>query len=253
MRQIACFIPKWLETLPQDHDMKQRLIHILKEQLKDGENEEWQNNFAEKMKALPFVKNVFIEDTQEEGILRVQIAVKEEYYYSMLSELTGITIDGEYQLISLIRELCGRRKEYEAVGEAMKSVKETGYGVILPGREDVRWEEPVMTHSGNRYGVKMKAASPTIHLIKAEIDTEIAPIVGSENQAEDLIAYIHSGTQESEGIWEINIFGKTVEQLLQEEMTVKLNQFGEESRQKIQKVIGRVLDENKNGMICLII
>ena len=145
----------------------------------------------------------------------------------------------------------------------MKSVRETGYGVILPSREDIHWEEPVRTHSGNRYGVKMKAASPTIHLIKAEIDTEISPIVGSESQTaydgnpvetgDDLIEYIRSETRESEGIWEINIFGKTVEQLLKEEMAVKLNQFGEESRQKLQKVIGRVLDENKNGMICLII
>ena len=252
MRQIACFIPKWLETLPQNHDMKQQMIHILKEQLKAGE-EEWQSSFVEKLKSLPFVKNVFIEEEQEEGILRVQITVKEEYYYAMLSELSGITIDGEYQLISLIRELCGQKKEYEAVGEAMKSVRETGYGVILPGREDVSWEEPAMTHSGNRYGVKMKAVSPTIHLIKVEIDTEIAPIVGSESQANDLIEYIRSGTRESEGIWEINIFGKTVEQLMQEEMAAKLNQLDEESRQKIQKVICRVLDESKNGMICVII
>ena len=253
MRQIACFIPKWLETLPQDHDMKQQLIQILKEQLKDGEKGDWQSDFLKKIKSLDFVKNVFIEEEQEEEILRVQIAVKEEYYYTMLSELSGITIDGEYQLISLIRELCEQKREYEAVQDAMKSVRETGYGVILPSREDIHWEEPVRTHSGNRYGVKMKAASPTIHLIKAEIDTEISPIVGSESQADDLIEYIRSETRESEGIWEINIFGKTVEQLLQEEMAVKLNQFGEESRQKLQKVIGRVLDENKNGMICLII
>ncbi len=253
MRQIACFIPKWLETLPQDHDMKQQLIQILKDQLKEGEKEDWQNDFLKKIKSLAFVKNVFMEEETEDEILRVQIAVKEEYYYTMLSELSGITIDGEYQLISLMRELCEQKREYEAVQDAMKSVRETGYGVILPVREDVRWEEPVRTHNGNRYGVKMKAVSPTIHLIKAEIDTEISPIVGSENQADDLIEYIRSGTQESEGIWEINIFGKTVEQLLQEEMAVKLNQFGEESRQKLQKVIGRVLDENKNGMICLII
>lgn len=253
MRQIACFIPKWLETLPQNHEMKQQLIHILREQLKDGEKEEWQSRFVEKIKSLPFVKNVYMEDAQAEGVLRVQIAVKEEYYYAMLSELSGITIDGEYQLISLIRELCGQKKEYEAVGEAVKSVKETGYGVILPVREEVRWEEPAMTHSGNRYGVRMKASSPTIHLIKAEINMEIAPIVGSESQANDLIEYIRSGTRESDGIWDINIFGKTVEQLMQEEMTAKLNQIGEESRQKMQKIICRVLDESRNGIICLII
>lgn len=253
MRQIACFIPKWLETLPQEHDMKQQLIHIVQEQLKEGEKEGWQDEFLKKLKKLLFIKNAFIETEQENEGICVQITIKEEYYYAMLSELSGIAIDGEYQLISLIRELCSQKKEYEAVQDAMQSVRETGYGVVLPGRQDISWEEPVMTHSGNRYGVKMKATSPTIHLIRAEINTEIAPIVGSENQANDLIEYIRSGARESEGIWEINIFGKTVEQLMQEEMAAKLNQLDEESRQKIQKVICRVLDESKNGMICVII
>ena len=99
----------------------------------------------------------------------------------------------------------------------------------------------------------MKATSPTIHLIRAEIDTEISPIVGTEGQAEDLIRYIREGAEESEWIWEINVFGKTVEQLMQEGMQTKLNQFSEESQNKIRKVIGRVLDESKNGMICVII
>lgn len=253
MRQIACFIPKWLETLPQDHDMKQQMIHILQQQLKEGEKENWKEEFLEKIKSLPFVKKVFFEEGLEEDDLHVQITVEDAYYYAMLSELSGVQIDGEYQLISLIRELCGQRKEYESVHDAMKAVRETGYGVILPGREDIRWEEPVMTHSGNRYGVKMKASSPAIHLFQAEINTAIAPIVGSESQANDLIEYIHNGARESEGIWEINIFGKTVEQLMQEEMTAKLNQLGEEKQQKIQKVICRILDETKNGMICVII
>ena len=99
----------------------------------------------------------------------------------------------------------------------------------------------------------MKATSPTIHLLRADIDTEISPIVGTEGQAEDLIRYIREGAEESEGIWEINVFGKTVEQLMQEGMQTKLNQFSEESQNKIRKVIGRVLDESKNGMICVII
>lgn len=255
MNQIACYIPKWLETLPQDHDMIQQIIQIVKEELNAKTREDgWQNQFIEKMKRLPFIKSVFREekeeDTQTENF---QISVREEYYYDMLSNMAGITIDGEYQLISLIRDLSARKKEYEEIHEAMQSVKETGYGVILPQRDEIRWEEPAVTHSNSRYGVKMKATSPTIHLIRAEIDTEISPIVGTESQANDLIRYIHEGEAEADGIWEINIFGKTVEQLMQEGMAAKLNQFSEESKMKIQKVIARVLDESKNGMICLII
>ena len=254
MNQIACYIPKWLETLPQDHDMKQQMIQIMREELKETQEDGWQNQFMEKLKKLPFIKNVFRESGEEEQETeKFQITVKEECYYDMLSNLSGIAIDGEYQLISLIKELSGRKKEYEEIHEAMQSVRETGYGVILPQREEIRWEEPTVMHSNGRYGVKMKATSPTIHLIRAEIDTEISPIVGTESQANDLIRYIHEGEAEEDGIWEINIFGKTVEQLMQEGMAAKLNQFSEESQIKIQKVISRVLDESKNGMICLII
>ena len=255
MYQIECYIPKWMETLPQDHEMKQAMIQILQEEMKNTSEENWTERIVSRLKSLPFVKTVVREEagTEEDTILRFQIGVREEEYYGMLSELSGIPIEGEYQLISLIRELSGQKKEYESVRNALKNVRETGYGVILPGREEIQWEEPVMTHTGSRYGVKMKATSPTIHLIRAEIDTEISPIVGTEGQAEDLIRYIREGAEESEGIWEINVFGKTVEQLMQEGMQTKLNQFSEESQNKIRKVIGRVLDESKNGMICVII
>ena len=255
MYQIECYIPKWMETLPQDHEMKQTVIQILQEEMKNTSEENWTERMESRLKSLPFVKTVVREEagTEEDTTLRFQIGVREEEYYSMLSELSSIPIEGEYQLISLIRELSGQKKEYESVQSALKSVRETGYGVILPEREEIRWEEPVMTHTGSRYGVKMKATSPTIHLIRAEIDTEISPIVGTEGQAEDLIRYIRDGAEESKGIWEINVFGKTVEQLMQEGMQAKLNQFSEESQNKIRKVIGRVLDESKNGMICVII
>lgn len=254
MNQIACYIPKWMETLPQDHDMKKQIIQILQEEMKKQSREDgWQKKLTDKLKSLEFVKNVFQEEDSTEDLLRIQITVKEEYYYTMLSEWSGVVIEGEYQLISLIRELGSQKAEYEAVHGAIQSVRETGYGVILPGREEIQWEEPAMTHTNHGYGVKMKAVTPTIHLLKAEVDAEISPIVGTQNQAEDLIHYIQSGANESGGIWEINFFGKTVEQLMQEGMTAKLNQFTQDKQEKIQKVICRILDESKTGVICLII
>ncbi len=159
MYQIECYIPKWMETLPQDHEMKQTMIQILQEEMKNTSEENWTERIESRLKSLPFVKTVVREEagTEEDTILRFQIGVKEEEYYGMLSELSGIPrIEGEYQLISLIRELSGLKNEYESVQNALKNVRETGYGVILPGREEIQWEEPVMTHTGSRYGVKMK-------------------------------------------------------------------------------------------------
>ena len=124
----------------------------------------------------------------------------------MLSDLTGVPLSGEYQLISMIQELAKKKKSYELVEEAMNSVRDTGYGVITPLKEEISLEEPTVIKQGSKFGVKIRAASPSIHLIRADIETEIAPIVGSEQQAEDLITYIRENTDSKDGIWQTNIF-----------------------------------------------
>ena len=136
--------------------------------------------------------------------MKVRIEVKEQYYYEMLSVLAGVEIKGEYDLVQTIRELSAQREEYRKVEDAIHAVRGCGYGVVIPGREEIQLEEPAVIHQGNKYGVKIKSVSPSIHMIKANIETEIAPIVGSEQQAEDLIAYIKESAKSPEGIWNTN-------------------------------------------------
>ena len=132
------------------------------------------------------------------GTVKVRIEVKEQYYYEMLSVLAGVEIKGEYDLVQTIRELSAQREEYRKVEDAIHAVRGCGYGVVIPGREEIQLEEPAVIHQGNKYGVKIKSVSPSIHMIKANIETEIAPIVGSEQQAEDLIAYIKESAKSPE-------------------------------------------------------
>jgi stage IV sporulation protein A len=179
--------------------------------------------------------------------------VPESYYFENISEMTGVPIEGEYQMISMIRDLAAKRKEYEKVQEALLSVQQKGYGVVLPELSDISMEDPVLISHGNRFGVKMKAISPSIHMIRANVETEIAPIVGSREQAEDLIAYIKEGEESKEGIWTTNIFGKSLGDLMEDGIRTKITQMDDECQMKLQDTMQKIVNDSNGGMICIII
>ena len=145
------------------------------------------------------------------------------------------------------------KQEYNKVLSAIESVRQKGYGVVTPDKEEIVLENPTMIKHGNKYGVKIKAQSPSIHLIKANIETEIAPIVGTQQQAQDLIDYISNAETSKKGIWETNIFGKTVEQLVNDGITSKVSMIGEESQIKLQDTMNKIVNDSTGGMVCIII
>ena len=167
--------------------------------------------------------------------------------------MTGEDITGEYQLMQLLSSLAEMKKEYKKTLNALESVRNKGYGVVTPEREEITLENPTMIKHGNKYGVKIKAQSPSIHMIKANIETEIAPIVGTQQQAQDLIDYISSAETAKEGIWETNIFGKTVEQLVNDGISGKISMIGEESQIKLQDTMQKIVNDSNGGMVCIII
>ena len=153
----------------------------------------------------------------------------------------------------MIREMAGQKEAYEKVSDAFKSVQVKGYGVVSPGLSDIQMEEPVLIRHGNKFGVKMKAVSPSIHMIRANIETEIAPIVGSEEQANDLISYIKQGQQSKEGAWETNIFGKSVGELMEDGIRNKIAMMDDECQMKLQDTMQKIVNDNTGGMVCIII
>ena len=179
--------------------------------------------------------------------------IREQFYYDMVSEMTGVEIQDEYGLMQTLKELSRMKEEYVKVQDAMVSVRGCGYGVVIPKKEEITLDEPVVIKQGSKFGVKIRSTSPSIHMIKANIETEIAPIVGSEQQAKDLIAFIRESAKQEDGIWKTNIFGKSIEQLVEDGIRTKIAQITEDSQAKLQDSMQKIVNDSKGGMICIII
>lgn len=247
------FVPKWVESLSYAHPVKQDIMEKIRgymaqvEKMDDvaGRNEVWQG---------PYVKRCNCREiSMAEGKVVYNIEVDDKYYYEMLSDLTKEEIRDQSQLLELLKEYSWQKQEYEKVQQAMESVRMTGYGVVTPEKTEIALEEPQIVKHGNKYGVKIKADSPSIHMIRANVITEIAPIVGSKQQAEDLIEYIKEEKNKEKGIWEVNIFGKTIEQLIQDGIWGKVAAIGEESQRNLQETMQKILNDSNGGMIFIII
>jgi stage IV sporulation protein A len=156
-------------------------------------------------------------------------------------------------MISMIRDLSSRKEEYDKVKDAMLQVNQKGYGVVMPALSDISMDEPELIQHGSKFGVKMKATSPSIHMIKTDIETEIAPIVGSREQAEDLIAYIKEGSDSSEGVWNTNIFGKNLGDWMEDGIKSKITQMDDDCQLKLQDTMKKIVNDSNGGMICIII
>ena len=187
------------------------------------------------------------------GTAKICFQVDEHYYYENISELTGTEVTGEYQLISMIKELSEKRKEYEKVADAVQSVEMKGYGVVSPKLSDIKMDDPVLIKHGNKFGVKIKAVAPSVHMIRANIETEIAPIVGSEEQANDLIHYIKEGQSTEDGVWGTSIFGKSIGELMEDGIRSKIGMMDDESQMKLQDTMQKVVNDNNGGLVCIII
>ncbi|MDO5539064.1 MAG: hypothetical protein Q4F83_03180 [Eubacteriales bacterium] len=254
LARLELYIPKWVEMLPPEHPVKEGLVNAAKELMQNGERTEGEDgDNLDVIRKLEFVSKTTRENTQEEGTEKIRVDVDDAWYYRMLSELAGVRIEGEYQLISMIKELSRLKSEYMKAKDAMEDVRNTGYGVITPGLDEIQMEEPIVTRQGNKFGVKLKAVSPSVHLIRAVVETEISTNVGNEQQAEDLISFIKNAEQSQEGIWETNIFGKTIREMTEDGIQEKVAKITDESRQKLQDVMQRIVNENKGGFICIII
>ena len=251
--EIQFFIPKWVEMLPSDHRIKQDLLQqasgILEavSEIKDAASLPLDTES-------PYISGIRLDHIEmNTGRVAVRIEIHESHYYEMLSEMTGIPITGQYELISAMKQLSESREEYEEIKDAFLSVKMKGYGVVSPRKEEIHLDEPQVIRQGNKYGVKIHSEAPSIHLIRANIETEIAPIVGNEQQAQDLIRYLGEAKDSEEGIWGTNIFGKSVEDLVMDGMRNKMAMINEASQEKLQDTMQKIVNDSNGGLVCIII
>lgn len=250
--RVEFYIPKWAEMLQTDHPMKAEIIKTAGEIL--GSMQKTKDVYAQEFTPEHYISRIKVEELDlSSGCVKVRMDVAEKYYYENMSELAGVPISGEYELIALMKEMAERKDAYEKVADAIAAVQMKGYGVVCPELSDIRMEEPVLIRHGNKFGVRIKAVSPSIHMIKANIETEIAPIVGSEEQANDLISYIRQGQQSEQGAWETNIFGKSIGELMEDGIRNKISMMDDECQMKLQDTMQKIVNDNNGGMVCIIL
>lgn len=248
------YMPKWVEMLDNEHWLKNSIIQNLRGFMSkiNSMKDVTENVFDKECR---YVKEYKIEEKSlSTGVVRVRINLGDDYYYQVLSELTGTDIPDEYRLITSLKDFAMLKDSYSKVKNAMEEVKARGYGVVTPDRSEITLAEPEIIKNGSKYGVKIKAEAPSIHMIKANIMTEIAPIVGSEEQAKDLIEFINENSKTKEdGIWETNIFGKSIEQIVDDGIHTKISHLSDETQEKMQNTLQKITNESNGGVICIII
>lgn len=250
--EIVYNVPKWLEIMDFENELMKYIVNFSKDvlskiiKIKD----------IKKLKLQPdgeYIKGAQMTSVElSNGKLVFNYDIDEKYYYDMLTNMTGTKIENQLQLIKMVREMASQRSNYIKVNEAISKVRNTGYGIVTPDKEEIVLENPELIRSGNKYGVKIKATAPSIHFVKANILTEISPIIGSEEQAKDLIDFINNKESE-DNIWETNIFGKSIGQIVDEGIMTKINNLTEETQSRMQGTIEKITNDQSRGVICIVL
>ena len=252
MKELRVFLPRWMDALENGHPVKEALYQALLAQAEKIGILAEAVPALEALRQLPQVKDLYLKTVDlGRGSVSLRLEFPESLFYEILSTKAGLTIENDAQLLSLLTELVSAKREYEKIADALSAVKATGYGIVMPTAEEMRLETPEILRKGGAFGVKLKAGAPSIHMIRVDIDTEISPMVGDEKQSQDLISYL-SG-EDPQKLWESNIFGKSVYELIQEGLTSKLIRTPEEVRNKFRGSLTKIVNDGATGLICLIL
>ena len=250
--QLQIHLPRWVDALPSEHPLKAVLYDALLKSAREIDQLGQTEEALSQLRELEQVQDMTIRSIDlGDGTVSCVILLPDKLFYEILSQQTGMEIQNEAQLMSILMQLSQVKGEYDKISDALSSVKATGYGVVMPTAEEMTLEKPQMLRKNGSFGVKLKAGAPSIHMIRVDIDTEINPMVGGEQQSQDLVTYLSS--EDPDKLWESNIFGKSVYELIQEGLTAKLVQLPEDVRGKFRGTLTRIVNEGATGLICLIL
>ena len=252
MQELQVHLPRWMDALEADHPVKAALYAALLEKAQKITTLAQAEPILSGLKELEHVLDFSMRHIDlATGTVSCALGFPESLFYEILSNRAGMPIENQGQLLSLLTELSGAKKEYDKISEALTSARATGYGVVMPDAEEMHLESPEILKKGGAFGVKLKAGAPSIHMIRVDIDTQISPTVGSEEQSQELINYLCA--QEPEQLWQSNIFGKSVYDMIRESLTGKLVRTPEDVRNKFRGTLTRIVNDGANGLICLIL
>ena len=256
VRELDFAIPRWVTMLEKGHWLQNEIYTAalqFSEKISRMKDVPVQNN-AGALAGDSVQESALSGMNLSDGVVRVTVLLKPEVFYRVLSEQTGLEIGDEAGLMPCIIELSRAKREYEKIRSALEQVEATGYGIVMPSIEELSLEEPEIVRQGGRYGVRLEASAPSIHMMKAVIHTEISPIVGTEKQSEDLVQSLLGDFEaDPERLWESNIFGKSLHELVNEGLQNKLLHMPQEARTRLQETLEQVINDGCTGLICILL
>lgn len=255
IKEINIRMEKWITGLKKGHWLKDEVFSAVRNAAENIKIVREVKNAAELMGDCQYITDSRIANINlGQGSVTIQVALDSSLFYKILGEATGIEIVNESDLLPVLMQLNNIKKEYDKIKPALDEVEATGYGIVMPDISELSLEEPEIIKQGGKYGVKLRASAPSIHLMKASINTTVSPIVGTEKQSEELIMYLLSEFEESpKKIWDSNIFGKSLHELVNEGLHNKLYKMPIEARMKLQETLQRIINEGCSGLICFIL
>ncbi len=255
IREVSIKMPKWIDVLSDGHWLKKGLYDCILSSLDGLDTINSLESLQTAVSAYEHCKSAEIAEINlGTGTAIFKLSVPDGLFYQVVKEVSGFDIDGEDKLMALLSEMAQVKKEYDKISAALLEVKQKGYGIVTPSIEELHLEEPEIVKQGSRFGVKLKASAPSIHMIQANIETEVSPIVGTEKQSEELVHYLLEEFEtDPKKIWESNIFGKSLHELVNEGLHNKLYRMPDEAQMKLQETLQKIINEGSGGLICIIL
>lgn len=255
IESIEVKLPKWMQALNFDSDLIKEVVNEIKNLVDvDDKIGDFKLNGTLFENSENFEPITDAKVKLDDGTININIEPKPELFYKVLSNQCGANIQSDYELISYIKDLSYAKSEYDKLKDALDNVNEYGYGVVYPKQEDIVLEEPELTKQSGKYGVKIKAKAPSLHIMRVDVDAEVSPIVGSQNQSEDLIKFLKEEQETNpNGIWETNLFGKSLQSLITDGVTTKITTMPVDAQKKMRKTLTRIVNEGKGGIICILL
>lgn len=255
LEELQIFLPDWVDALPGDHPIKVDVFDAIRNSMGALHRIRDVAPVVEAMGQCPRLTSAAVTAMQlGSGRCSARLELPRSLFYETMSEQTGFPIRDDGELMKLLGELAGIKAEYEKVAAAMEEVRATGYGIVIPNSNELELEEPEIIKQGGRYGVRLRAKAPSIHMIRADIQAEVSPIVGSEKQSEEMLNFLLKEFEGEPGkIWQSNIFGRSFHELINEDLATKLKNMPEDARQKMQQTLEKIINEGSGGLICIIL
>lgn len=254
--EIGFRLPEWFSILDFNHWLKQDVIDIVKNSFEaDYSLREINDLITRIAEENEIFERIIVDKAQmEDGSIKIKMEIHPSMFYKVLSEMSNFKIESDGDIFELLKDFSKTKMEYDKIAMALEEVRIKGYGIVTPQMDELTLEEPEIVRQGNKYGVKLKASAPSIHMIRADIETEVSPIVGSEKQSEDLVKYLLSEFEnDPKKIWQSNIFGKSLHELVNEGLHNKLYRMPDEAQMKLQETLQKIINEGSGGLICIIL